>query len=57
MKNLWKNYNTQEKSQNSRKKLKVSEAFSLPEVPSDVMKKAWDKCTEQLTKRKIIKLS
>ena len=34
-----KKLKTQEKTQNSRKKLKVWEDFSTPEVPSGVIKK------------------
>ena len=36
---------TQAKTQNSSKKLKVREDFPTPEVPSDVIKKAWSSQT------------
>ena len=42
-----KKHKTQEKTQNSSKKLKVWEAFSAPEVPSGVINKKlelWDIC-------------
>ena len=39
-KNWGENLKTEEKTQNSSKKLKVWEAFSAPEVPSGVRKKS-----------------
>ena len=47
-KNWGEKHETEEKNQNSSKKLKVREAFSAPEVPSGVRKKAWFKETVKI---------